>query len=137
VIPVIRADFVEMQWLILQQDEPEDYVVATGEQHSVREFVEHACQELGIEIEWEGSGLFERGIAKNSPCPYIQAGDEIVAVDPQFFRPSEVETLLGDPTKAKNQLNWEPKISFQQLVSEMVQEDLKACQHTSASMLGC
>ncbi len=130
-------DFVEMQWLIVQQDAPDDYVIATGKQHSVRDFVETACSALGIELGWEGSGRNERGIAKNSPSPYIKRGDEIVAVDSQFFRPSEVETLVGDPTKAKERLQWEPKISFEELVFEMVQEDLKQCQSTSASMLEC
>ncbi len=131
-------DFVEMQWLILQQDKADDYVVATGKQHSVREFVECACGELGIEICWEGEGLSERGIAQNSASAYIKPGDEIIAVDPRFFRPSEVETLLGDPTKAKERLNWEPKISFEKLVSEMVEEDLKQCRvYTSALMSGC
>lgn len=136
-------DFVEMQWLILQQDKPDDYVIATGKQHSVREFVELACLELGVKIAWEGSGLQERGIAisVDQKCA-IEEGSVIVGVDPQYFRPSEVETLLGDPEKAKRKLSWEPKISLRQLVSEMIEEDLKkACQErclsTSVLMPGC
>ena len=111
-------DYVEMQWLMLQQQKPDDYVIATGVQHSVKEFVEIAAAELGIAIEWQGNGLKEVGIN-------IQTGKEIVEVDPRYFRPTEVEALLGDPTKAKTELGWEPKILFKDLVSEMVFEDLK------------
>lgn len=111
-------DYVRMQWLMLQQEHPEDYVIATGVQHSVREFVEIAARELGIDIAWQGEGVEEVGLNARS-------GKEIVAVDPRYFRPTEVETLLGDPSKAKKQLGWEPKISFQDMVSEMVVEDLK------------
>ncbi len=111
-------DYVEMQWLMLQQDTPEDYVIATGEQHSVREFVERSASVLGIAIKWEGEGVNEKGIN-------IANGKTIVAVDPRYFRPTEVETLLGDPTKAKTNLGWEPKITFEQLVSEMVKTDLE------------
>jgi GDPmannose 4,6-dehydratase len=107
-----------MQWLMLQQEHPEDYVIATGVQHSVREFVEIAARELGIDVVWQGQGVEEVGLNARS-------GKEIVAVDPRYFRPTEVETLLGDPSKAKKQLGWEPKISFQDMVSEMVVEDLK------------
>ena len=111
-------DYVEMQWLMLQQDHPEDFVIATGEQHSVRDFVNAAALELGIAMRWEGEGLEEKGIN--------QATDRcIVAVDPRYFRPTEVETLLGDPSKAKEKLGWVPKITFKALVSEMVREDLK------------
>lgn len=110
-------DYVEMQWLMLQQETPADYVIATGEQHSVREFVEVAAAELGISISWQGEGVEEKG--------YDQHGCCIVAVDPRYFRPSEVETLLGDPSKAKNQLGWVPKISFSELVKEMVLADLR------------
>ena len=111
-------DYVEMQWLMLQQEKPDDFVIATGVQHSVREFVEIAAAELGIAIEWQGEGLEEVGI-------HTQTGKEIVAVDPRYFRPTEVESLLGDPTKAKTELGWEPKIPFKDLVTEMVVEDLK------------
>lgn len=111
-------DYVEMQWLMLQQQTPDDYVIATGVQHSVREFVEVAAAELGIDIKWQGNGLEEVGI-------HTKTGKEIVAVDPRYFRPTEVESLLGDPTKAKTELGWEPKIPFKDLVSEMVVEDLK------------
>jgi len=110
-------DYVEMQWLMLQQDEPEDYVIATGEQHSVREFVEEAARELGISIRWEGKGVEEKGFDENSNC--------IVRVDPRYFRPTEVETLLGDATRAREKLGWTPKIGFKDLVREMVREDLK------------
>ncbi len=111
-------DYVEMQWLMLQQDEPDDYVIATGEQHSVRDFVDVAARELGITIKWEGEGIEEKGI---NPAN----GKTIVAVDPRYFRPTEVETLLGDPTKGKEKLGWEPKISFNDLVKEMVHADLE------------
>jgi len=111
-------DFVKMQWLMLQQDEPDDYVIATGEQHSVREFVDAAARELGIAIKWEGEGINEKG---------INAANEktIVAVDPHYFRPTEVDALLGDPTKGKDKLGWEPKVKFEELVKEMVQADLE------------
>ncbi|MBT8339727.1 MAG: GDP-mannose 4,6-dehydratase [Desulfatitalea sp.] len=111
-------DYVEMQWLMLQQDAPDDYVIATGQQHSVRDFVDASARELGISIKWEGKGANERGINQAN-------GKTIVAVDPNYFRPTEVETLLGDPTKAKEKLGWAPKISFDQLVQEMVQADLE------------
>lgn len=111
-------DYVEMQWLMLQQQKPDDYVIATGVQHSVREFVEIAAAELGITIDWQGNGLEEVGIN-------TKTGKKIVEIDPRYFRPTEVETLLGDPTKAKIELDWEPKIPFKDLVSEMVVEDLK------------
>jgi GDPmannose 4,6-dehydratase len=111
-------DYVEMQWLMLQQDEPEDYVIATGEQYSVREFINAACEELGIKVRWEGSGIDEKGIDENS-------GNTIVAVDSRYFRPTEVETLLGDPSKAKEKLGWETRTTFKELVSEMVVSDLK------------
>lgn len=111
-------DYVEMQWLMLQQDVAEDYVIATGEQHSVREFVELAAREIGIEIRWEGSGVDEKGydLASNK-C--------IVAVDPRYFRPAEVETLLGDPSKAKAKLGWVPTTTFAELVKEMMREDMR------------
>lgn len=114
-------DYVEMQWLMLQQDSPDDYVIATGEQHSVREFVELAARELDISIKWEDSGVHEKGID-------TATGKDIVRVDPRYFRPTEVETLLGDPSKAHQKLGWKPKISFHELVSEMVQSDLHEAQ---------
>jgi len=114
-------DYVNMQWLMLQQDEPEDFVIATGEQHSVRDFVTIAAIELGIDITWQGKGIDEKGID-------TQTGSIIVAVDPKYFRPTEVETLLGNPAKAKEKLGWTPKISFKNLVTEMVQHDLKDAQ---------
>ena len=110
-------DYVEMQWLMLQQEKPEDFVIATGVQYSVRDFVDAAAQELGIAIRWEGNGVDEKGYDANDKC--------IVAVDPRYFRPTEVETLLGDPSKAKEKLGWTPKITFKELVAEMVREDLK------------
>jgi GDPmannose 4,6-dehydratase len=113
-------DYIAMQWLMLQQTEPKDYVIATGEQHSVREFVELAANLLDIEITWDGAGADERGLDKN--------GNVIVAVDPRYYRPTEVETLLGDASKAKHDLGWQPHISFQQLVKEMVDEDLKTAE---------
>ncbi|MBD3670372.1 MAG: GDP-mannose 4,6-dehydratase [Gammaproteobacteria bacterium] len=111
-------DYVEMQWLMLQQDEPDDFVIATGEQYSVRDFVEAAARELGIEMGWKGSGVDEKGYD-------TATGKCIVEVDPRYFRPAEVETLLGDPVKAKTKLGWTPRTSFNELVAEMVREDLK------------
>lgn len=116
-------DYVEMQWLILQQETPDDYVIATGEQHSVREFVELTCAHHGIELAWEGTGVQERGIVVSGPG--LTPGTEIVKVDPRFFRPAEVETLLGDPSKAYQKLGWKPKITFEELVAEMAEADLK------------
>ena len=113
-------DYVEMQWLMLQQETPEDYVIATGEQHSVRDFVTEAANELGIRMRWDGQGVDEKGYDEENRC--------ICAVDPRYFRPTEVDTLLGDPTKAKEKLGWSPKITFKQLVAEMVREDLKAAE---------
>jgi len=110
-------DYVEAQWLMLQQPEPEDLVIATGEQHSVREFVELAAAELGIQVTWKGDGMDEKG--------YTREGRNIVAVDPRYFRPTEVESLLGDASKAKAKLGWVPKTNFRELVAEMVREDLR------------
>jgi GDPmannose 4,6-dehydratase len=109
-------DYVESQWLILQQDKPDDYVVATGEQHSIRAFVEQACSELDMTISWHGKGLDEKGV--------LADGRVIVEVDAGYFRPTEVETLLGDASKAREKLGWSPKVSFPQLVKEMVAADL-------------
>jgi GDPmannose 4,6-dehydratase len=111
-------DYVEMQWLMLQQEQPEDFVIATGVQYSVRDFVDAAAHEIGIQVRWEGKGVDEKG--------YDDSGNCIVAVDPRYFRPTEVETLLGDPSKAKSKLGWVPKVTFKELVAEMVREDLKA-----------
>jgi len=112
-------DFVEAMWLMLQQDEPDDFVIATGRQNSVREFIEFGGAELDMDIEWNGKGVDEIGIDRNT-------GKQIVAVDQRYFRPTEVETLLGDPSKAKKVLGWEAKISVDQLVREMVATDLEA-----------
>jgi len=114
-------DYVRMQWLMLQQEKPEDYVIATGRQHSVREFVETAASEVGIAIAWEGQGVKEKGIDTAS-------GKAVVAIDPRYFRPSEVDTLLGDPSKAARQLGWTPRIGFAEMVAEMVQTDLQEAQ---------
>ena len=125
-------DYVEMQWLMLQQDQPEDYVIASGVQYSVRDFVNAAARELGMEIRWEGQGVEEKGYWVNrhsresgNPDP---ASIPAVAVDPRYFRPTEVETLLGDASKAREKLGWQPKISFDELVAEMVREDLKSAE---------
>jgi GDPmannose 4,6-dehydratase len=109
-------DYVRMQWLMLQQEEADDFVIATGEQYSVREFVEIGCKKLGMSVTWQGAGVDEKGYDANGQC--------IVAVDPQYFRPTEVETLLGDASKAKQLLGWEPEITFDELVTEMVDYDL-------------
>jgi GDPmannose 4,6-dehydratase len=123
-------DYVEMQWLMLQQAEPEDFVIATGIQQSVREFVALAASELGIKLRWEGAGIKEVGIIESCQATdsTLAVGDIIVRVDPRYFRPTEVETLLGDASKAKEKLGWTPKISFPELVSEMVREDLSAAE---------
>ena len=126
-------DYVAMQWLMLQQEKPDDFVIATGKQYSVRDFVNAAAKELGITLRWEGKGLEEKGIVEtispeiagirtqDSP---LKPGDVIVQVDPRYFRPTEVETLLGDPSKAKEKLGWEPTTSFEELVAEMARCDL-------------
>jgi len=118
-------DYVEMQWLMLQQEEPEDFVIATGEQYSVREFVERAAAELGVTIRFEGTGVDEVGIVEQVANREIRVtpGDVIVRVDPRYFRPTEVETLLGDPSKAHEKLGWKPRTSFEALVKEMVRAD--------------
>jgi GDPmannose 4,6-dehydratase len=113
-------DYVEMQWLMLQQDVPEDFVIATGVQYSVRDFVNAAAKEIGIEITWKGEGVDEKGYDAHGNC--------IVAVDPRYFRPAEVETLLGDPSKAHEKLGWKPRITFEALVGEMMREDMKAAE---------
>lgn len=122
-------DFVEAQWMILQQDAPDDYVIATGEQYSVRQFIEEAVQKLGISLEWEGEGIEEVGrVTQNSDESGPRPGDIIVRIDPRYFRPTEVESLLGDASKAHKKLGWKPRISFAQLVEEMVTEDLAIAQ---------
>ena len=111
-------DYVKMQWLMLQQDEPEDFCISTGVQYSVRDFVNAACKEVGISLRWEGKGVDEKGIDESS-------GKVLVEVDPRYFRPTEVETLLGDSSKAREKLGWTPEISLEEMVAEMVREDLK------------
>lgn len=113
-------DYIEVQWLMLQQEKPEDFVIATGVQYSVRDFVNTAAEELEIHVRWEGSGVDEKGFDANGNC--------IVSVDPRYFRPTEVETLLGDSSKAKAKLGWQPKTTFDELVKEMVREDLKTAE---------
>ena len=130
-------DFVKAQWLILQQPEPDDYVIATGEQHSVRELCDRAFGDVGIELEWVGEGLAEQGIiaashhsqileacASHCRIPSLELGKSVVQIDPRYFRPTEVDTLLGDPTKAREKLGWRPEISFEELIREMVVTDL-------------
>lgn len=126
-------DYVEMQWLMLQQEKPEDFVIATGSQFSVRTFIDKTAKELGITLAWEGEGINEHGkVAKieGDKAPAVKVGDILIKIDPRYFRPAEVETLLGDPTKAKEKLGWEPKITLDDMVEEMVAYDLdKAKQH--------
>lgn len=130
-------DFVKAQWLILQQAEPDDYVIATGNQHSVREFCERAFLEVGIQIKWDGQGRSEKGIIKDiQPSAFLkkydrrerprehQPGQVVVRIDPRYFRPTEVDTLLGDPSKAQKTLGWKQEISFEQMVQEMIEHDL-------------
>jgi len=116
-------DFVEAQWLMLQQPHPEDYVIATGEQHSVREFATAAAQELGMRISWQGKGADEKGFDAEGRC--------VVAIDRRYFRPAEVDTLLGDPSKAAAKLGWRPKVKFKELVAEMAREDLRDAERVS------
>jgi GDPmannose 4,6-dehydratase len=127
-------DYVRMQWLMLQQDTPDDYVIATGVQYSVRQFIIWSAECLGIHLRFEGSGLNEVGIVDAIDDPSstsIQVGDMIVSVDPRYFRPTEVDALLGDPTKARQKLNWEPQISVKEMCAEMVAEDLNIAQQTA------
>ncbi len=122
-------DYVEMQWLMLQQDKPEDFVIATGLQYSVRDFINVAARELGMLLAWEGDGVNETATVLLSPAyEAVKSGQVIVRVDPRYFRPTEVETLLGDPTKAREKLGWTPRTDFEQLVREMVASDLKEAQ---------
>jgi GDPmannose 4,6-dehydratase len=126
-------DYVRMQWMMLQQDHPEDFVIATGVQYSVRQFIEWSAQELGIALRFEGQGLNEYGIVSainGDNAPALKVGDVIVKIDPRYFRPTEVDTLLGDPSKAKQKLGWTPEITVQQMCQEMVAYDLfQAKQH--------
>lgn len=126
-------DYVKMQWMMLQQEKPEDFVIATGVQYSVRDFIRMSAAELGISLDFVGHGVDEKAIVskiEGDKAPALNVGDVIVSVDPRYFRPAEVETLLGDPTKAKVKLGWTPEITLQEMVQEMVASDLKvACQH--------
>jgi GDPmannose 4,6-dehydratase len=126
-------DYVEMQWLMLQQDKPDDFVIATGMQYSVRDFISKAAKQLGIELAWEGEGVDELGrvlAITGDKVPALKVGDVVVKIDARYFRPAEVETLLGDPSKAKKKLGWVPKISLDMMIEEMVAHDLdKARQH--------
>ncbi|MGI9568392.1 MAG: GDP-mannose 4,6-dehydratase, partial [Desulfobulbia bacterium] len=121
-------DYVRMQWMMLQQDEPDDFVIASGQQYSVRDFICWSAEELGISLRFEGEGLQEVGIVesvegKDASC--LSVGDTIIRIDPRYFRPAEVETLLGDPTKAHDKLGWEPLITAREMCTEMIEEDLK------------
>jgi GDPmannose 4,6-dehydratase len=129
------GDFVEAMWMMLQQEEPEDYVIATGESHSVREFVNLAFAQAGIEIEWKGKGLSEKGIIRSLSASLpstsfaeskLKVGDTLIEIDPRYFRPTEVEHLLGDYSKAKKKLGWQPRVKFKELVGMMVDADIKA-----------
>ena len=120
-------DYVRMQWLMLQQDQPEDFVIATGVQHSVRQFIQWSAEELGITLRFEGGGVDEVGVVdriEGDKAPAVKVGQTIVRVDPRYFRPAEVESLLGDPTKAKTKLGWEPVVSVREMCAEMVDADL-------------
>lgn len=124
-------DYVEMQWLMLQQEQPDDFVIATGRQYSVRQFVTWSAAQLGIDLEFKGQGVDEIGMVKDiigENAPNVAVGDVIVRVDPRYFRPAEVETLLGDPAKAKSKLGWEPATTVEQMCAEMVEEDLRIAQ---------
>jgi GDPmannose 4,6-dehydratase len=123
-------DFVKAMWLMLQQDSPDDYVIATGESHSVREVVELAFKEVGVALGWRGKGVEEKGYVKDidrtglGEQSRIREGDVVAEIDTRYFRPTEVDSLLGDASKARERLGWEPKVSFSEMVSEMVREDL-------------
>lgn len=130
-------DYVRMQWMMLQQEQPDDFVIATGKQYSVRQFIEMSANELGINIKWQGSGIDETGLIDgsspilNTEQKNLKAGDTIFRIDPRYFRPTEVETLLGDPSKAKEKLGWVPEITVQEMCKEMVMNDLEqAKQHS-------
>ncbi len=127
-------DYVRMQWMMLQEDTPDDFVIATGKQHSVREFIKWSARELGLEISFSGNGIDEIATIENIDgdlAPALKVGDVIMKIDPRYFRPAEVETLLGDPSKAKNKLGWVPEISAQEMCAEMVIEDYKLARRVS------
>jgi GDPmannose 4,6-dehydratase len=120
-------DFVRMQWMMLQQDKPQDFVIATGVQYSVRQFIQKSAAQLGVTVAFEGEGVHERAVVTQIAgdlAPALKVGQTIVKVDPRYFRPTEVETLLGDPSKAKAELGWVPEITLDQMVQEMVAHDL-------------
>jgi GDPmannose 4,6-dehydratase len=127
-------DYVRMQWMMLQEDTPDDFVIATGKQYSVREFIQWSARELGLEISFSGNGIDEIATIENIDgdlAPALKVGDVIMKIDPRYFRPAEVETLLGDPSKAKNKLGWVPEITAQEMCAEMVLEDYKAARRVS------
>lgn len=127
-------DYVKMQWLMLQQDNPEDFVIATGMQYSVRQFIDWSAKELGITLEFVGAGIDEKAVVRaieGNKAPALAIGDEIVKIDPSYFRPTEVETLLGDPSKAKQKLGWVPEITAQQMCTEMVKVDWEQASKTA------
>jgi GDPmannose 4,6-dehydratase len=127
-------DFVRMQWMMLQQEEPQDFVIATGVQHSVRDFIRWSASELGITLSFEGQGLHEKGIVTDvigSRAPEVNIGDVLVRIDPKYFRPTEVETLLGDPSLARLTLGWKPETTAQEMCAEMMAEDLKEAKRRS------
>jgi len=128
------ADYVEMQWLMLQQENPKDFVIATGKQYSVRQFIEWSAAELGIELNFEGSGINETATVKKisgDQCPALKRGDIIMRVDPRYFRPTEVDSLLGDPGLAAKELGWKPKITVQEMCAEMVRADVTTARKNS------
>ena len=133
-------DYVRMQWLMLQQDKPEDFVIATGVQFTVREFIARSAKQLGITLQFQGSAEYEKAIVaaiEGDKAPALKVGDVILQIDPRYYRPTEVETLLGDPTKAKNKLGWVPEITLDQMIVEMVANDLdQARQHALLSKHG-
>ncbi|MEM9127005.1 MAG: GDP-mannose 4,6-dehydratase, partial [Pseudomonadota bacterium] len=121
-------DYVRMQWLMLQQDVPEDFVIATGKQYSVRQFIDWSAAELGVQLEFSGNGVDEIATVSaidGDNAPALKTGDVVMRINPRYFRPAEVETLLGDPSRAKQKLGWEPELTVQDMCSEMVREDLK------------
>jgi GDPmannose 4,6-dehydratase len=127
-------DYVRMQWMMLQQEEPEDFVIATGVQYSVREFITWSARELGIELEFSGTGVDELATItsiEGAKAPALKIGDVVMRIDPRYFRPAEVATLLGDPTKAKEKLGWTPEITAQEMCAEMVMEDYRSARRTA------